>query len=56
MQLDLVSSELVLGLAFWFKLVSYIIRDLKGHWQRKYLLAISILLDKRTMKILSFPS
>ena len=29
---------------------------LKGHWQRKFLLAISILLDNRTMKILSFPS
>ena len=28
----------------------------KGHWQRKFLLAISILLDNLTMKILSFPS
>jgi serine/threonine protein kinase len=29
---------------------------LKGQWQRKVLLAISILLDDLTMKILSFPS
>jgi hypothetical protein len=28
----------------------------KGQWQRKFLLAISILLDNQTMKILSFPS
>jgi hypothetical protein len=32
------------------------INSIKGHWQRKFLLAISILLDNRTMKILSFPS
>ena len=31
-------------------------RSVKGQWQRKFLLAISILLDNRTMKILSFPS
>ena len=31
-------------------------RQIKGHWQRKFLLAISILLDDLTMKILSFPS
>ena len=29
---------------------------LKGQWQRKFLLAISVLLDDLTMKILSFPS
>ena len=28
----------------------------KGQWQRKFLLAISILLDDLTMKLLSFPS
>jgi hypothetical protein len=28
----------------------------KGQWQRKFLLAISILLDNLTMKILLFPS
>ena len=34
----------------------HIVNLVKGQWQRKFLLAISILLDNRTMKILSFPS
>ena len=36
--------------------VAYLICNLKGQWQRQFLLAISILLDDQTMKILSFPS
>ena len=40
-----------------FRLVKSLgIRDLKGEWQRTFLLAISILLDNQTMKILSLPS
>ena len=31
-------------------------KGFKEQWQRKFLLAISILLDDQTMKILSFPS
>jgi hypothetical protein len=34
----------------------HVYKGFKGQWQRKFLLAISILLDNQTMKILSFPS
>jgi hypothetical protein len=36
--------------------INVILENVKGHWQPKFLLAISILLDNLTMKILSFPS
>jgi hypothetical protein len=44
------------GVFGWISWDNQNITNFKGQWHRKFLLAISILLDDLTMKILSFRS